>query len=395
MKFNGYERSDGSAGVRNILLVMAVADCSEPVARMIADGVDGAVAVTQHHGCICGEMVANALIGVGENPNVAGVLLVDMGCEGMPARSLGQMIRRTKKPVEWISIQGLGGTNKTVATGKEILERFSQQVMTAKRTEIDVSRLVVGVKCGGSDTTSGLAGNPAVGAFTDMLIDAGGSVIMSEPIEAVGAEEPLAERAINEDVRKEIYRMIGNEEKRWSVPGAQLEFMCKGNIDGGLTTIEEKSMGAIHKSGSRPIMGVLRNDDRKLEKVPKSGGFYLLDDTHLEMMSFSSMAAAGAQIVIFVSGCGATIGHAVLPMIKVTGNPETYRRMSEDMDINAGTIITGEESIDSVGKRILDEVIQVASGKVTAGETFGYSSFSVYRKDPRLEALLNLSQKLP
>jgi altronate dehydratase large subunit len=394
MKFHGYERSNGSVGVRNILLVMAVADCSEPVARMIAEEIDGAVAITQHYGCISGEMVANTLIGVGENPNVAAVLLVGMGCEGMPAHSIAKMINRSDKPVEWISIQELGGTHNTVVKGKEILKRLSQQVLGLKRTEFDVSRLVVGVKCGGSDSTSGLAGNPAVGAFVDMLIDAGGSAIMSEPVEAVGAEEPLAKRAINEDVRKKIYRMIGNEEKRWSVPGAQMEFMCKGNVDGGLTTIEEKSLGAIHKSGSRPIVGVLKNNDSLLEKVPNSGGFYLQDGTHLEPMTMSFMAAAGAQIVIFATGCGSTFGHAIVPMIKVTGNPETYRRMSEDMDINAGTIITGEESIDSVGQRIFEEVIQVASGKPTSGETFGYFNFSVYRRDPRLEALLKIPRKL-
>jgi len=238
---------------------------------------------------------------------------------------------------------------------------MSKEVLGLERKEFDVSRLVVGVKCGGSDTSSGLAGNPAVGDFVDKLVDAGGAAIMSEPIEAVGAEEPLARRARNEEVRKKIYKMIGDEEKRWSVPGAQMEFMCKGNVDGGLITIEEKSLGAIHKSGSRPIMDVLENSDRLLEKVPEGGGFFLQDGTHLEPMTMSFMAAAGAQIVIFVTGCGATFGHAIVPIIKVTGNPETYRRMSEDIDINAGTIMNGEESIDSVGQRIFSEVLEVAS----------------------------------
>ena len=392
MKFHGYERSDGSVGVRNILLVMAVADCSEPVARMIAEGIDGAFAITQHYGCIPGQMVANTLIGVGENPNVAAVLLVGMGCEGMPAPALGKMIKRSGKPVGWISIQELGGTHNAVSKGKQILKEMSEKVVRSKRKEFDASKLIVGVKCGGSDTTSGLAGNPAVGAFVDMLVDAGGSAIMSEPVEAIGAEGPLANRARNEDVRKKIYTMIGNEEKRWSVPGAQMEFMCKGNVEGGLTTIEEKSLGAIHKSGSRTIVDVLENSDRLLEKVPEGGGFYLQDGTHMEPMTMSFMAAAGAQMVIFVTGCGGTFGHAIVPFIKVTGNPETYRRMPQDMDINAGTIITGKESIDSVGRRIFDEVIEVASGKATLGETLGYHNFSVYRRDPRLEALLRISR---
>ena len=304
MKFQGYERPDGSVGVRNHILVMAVADCAEPVARMIANGTEGAVAVTQHYGCIPGEMVANILIGVGKSPNVAAVLLVGMGCEGMPADSLGKMIKESGKPVDWVCIQELGGTSNAVTKGKRIVKAMSEKVQGLKRKEFDVSRLVVGVKCGGSDTTSGLAGNPAVGAFADMLVDAGGAVVMSEPIEAIGAEEPLAKRAVNDLVRKRIYKMISDEEKRWSVPGAQVEFMCSGNIEGGLTTIEEKSLGAIHKSGDRPIRGVLEASSRLLEKVPEVAGVYLQDATHMEPMAMSSMAAAGVQIIVFVTGCG-------------------------------------------------------------------------------------------
>jgi altronate dehydratase large subunit len=392
MNFLGYERPDGSVGIRNITLVMSAADCSEPVARMIADGVEGAVAITQHYGCIPGQMVANTLIGVGENPNVAAVLLIGMGCEGMPAHALGKMIKRSGKPVEWISIQELGGTHNAVTQGKQILRDLSEKVSGLKRREFDASELIVGVKCGGSDTSSGLAGNPAVGVFVDMLVDAGGSAIMMEPIEAVGAEEPLAARAVNNRVREKIYKMIGDEEKRWSVPGAQMEFMCKGNVDGGLTTIEEKSLGAIHKSGSRTIVNVLENTDSRLEKVPKGGGVYLQDGTHMEPMAMSFMAAAGAHMVIFVTGCGGTFGHAIVPFIKVTGNPDTYRKMSHDMDIDASTILTGQESIESVAKRIFNEVIEVASGKLTLGERLGYDNFSVFRQDPRLEVLLGISK---
>lgn len=392
MKISGYGRPDGSVGVRNLTVVMAAADCSEPVARAIAQKVDGAVAVTQHYGCIPGEMVANTLIGVGKNPNVAAVLVVGMGCEGMPAQALAKMIKSSGKPVECISIQELGGTRKALFEGEKILKALNQKVQTQKRSEFGLDKLIIGVKCGGSDTTSGLAGNPSVGLASDMLVDAGGSTIMSEPIEAVGAEESLSKKAINAEVKLQILKMIADEEKRWKVPGAQMEFMCRGNVEGGLTTIEEKSLGAVHKIGSRPIMGVLKTAGSHLEKVPTGiNGCYLQDSTHMEPMAMSIMAAAGAQIVIFISGCGGTFGHAIVPFIKVTGNPEIYDRMPDDMDINAGTVITGEESVDSVGQRIFKEIVAVASGKQTLGESLGYNNFSVYRRDPRMEALLNIS----
>ena len=391
MNFMGYERADGSVGIRNLIVVMAVADCSEPVARRLAQKVKGAVSVTQHYGCIPGEMVANTLIGVGQNPNVGAILLVGMGCEGMPASALSEMIKKSGKPVEWISVQDLGGTHSALNKGEEILRNLADRVEGQKRKEFDVGNLVVGVKCGGSDTTSGLAGNPAVGVASDMLVDAGGAIIMSEPIEAIGAEQVLSRRAKNDEVRERILKMIANEQRRWSVAGAQMEFMCKGNVDGGLTTIEEKSLGAIHKCGNRPIMGVLEISDRCLQKVPRGGGCFLQDGTHMEPMTMSQMAAAGAQMVIFVSGCGGTFGHAVVPFIKVTGNPDIYKRMAADIDVNASTVITGEESIESVGERIFNEILEVASGKETLGEKFGYDNFSVFRRDPRLDALLGIS----
>jgi altronate dehydratase large subunit len=353
MRFLGYERADGSVGVRSRILVMAVVPCVEPVARMIAEGVEGAVAITQHYGCIRGEMVANTLVGVGKNPNVSGVLLVGMGCEGMPASSLGEVIKESRKPVDWISIQELGGTESAIRRGKHIAEVMLEKGQRVERKYFGVDKLVVGLQCCGSDATSGVAGNPAVGVAVDILIDAGGAAVMMEPLEAVGAEELLAERAISEEVKKKIYKVIGNEEKRWSVPGSQVEFMCRGNVEGGLTTIEEKSLGAIQKSGSRPIKGVLENSYRLLEKVPEGGGLYIQDGNHIEPISF--MAAAGVQIVLFVTGCGGTSGHAMLPMINITGNPETYRRMKDDIDINAGSIIEGKESIEALGQRIFNE----------------------------------------
>ncbi|MBA7711939.1 (2R)-sulfolactate sulfo-lyase subunit beta [subsurface metagenome] len=309
----------------------------------------------------------------------------------MRADSVGKMIKESGKPVDWISIQELGGTRNAVTKGKQIVKAMSEKVQGLKRKEFDVSKLVVGVKCGGSDTTSGLAGNPAVGAFADMMVDAGGAVVMTEPIEAIGAEEPLAKRAINEEVRRKIYKMVGDEEKRWSVPGAEIEFMCGGNVEAGLTTIEEKSLGAIRKSGSRPIRGVLEVSKSSVDKVPEEAGVYLQDGTHATPGTATIMAAAGVQIIVMPTGLGATIGYAVVPVIKVTGNPQTYHRMKDDMDINAGTIIEGRESIEAVGQRIFNEIIEVASGKLSRGEALGYNSFGPFRRHPGLEKMLGIS----
>lgn len=392
MEFLGFERPNDLAGVRSIVLVMAIADCTEPAARMIAEGIEGAVPVTQDHGCIAMDVVPT-LVGVARNPNVAGALLVAMGCEGIQPEPLIEEIAKTGKPVDVVNIQTIGSTRRAISRGRDLVRGMVEQAKKQQRKPFDVSRLVVGVKCGGSDTTSGVAANPAIGVMSDILVDAGGAVVMIEPIEAIGAEKPLATRAVSERVKQQILKWIGDEEKRWTVPGAGMDFMCRGNIEGGLTTLEEKSLGAIHKSGHRPIKGILKNTEAYLETVPPGGGFYLQDGTHSEPAAMSYMAAAGVHIVVFATGRGGTFGHAICPIIKVTGNPDTWYRMSEDMDINASTIMEGKESIESVGKRVFDEVIAVASGKETLGEQLGFYNFSVWRRDPRLEVLLGITQQ--
>jgi len=389
MEFQGFERPSNLVGVRNTVLVMAVCDCGEPAARQMAEGIAGAVPVTQYQGCIAMETVPT-LVGVAKNPNVAGTLLVAMGCEGLQPEPLREEIAKAGKPVQVINIQEIGSTRNAIAKGTQIVKDMAEKAKEQPRKPFDVSRLVVGVKCGGSDTTSGIAANPAIGIMSDMLVDAGASVVMTEPIEAIGAEEALAARAANEGVRKQILEWIGNEEKRWTVPGASVDFMCAGNIQGGLTTLEEKSLGAIHKSGHRPITGVLKNREDYLETVPPGGGLYLQEGIHVELHAMTYMAAAGVHIIVFATGTGGSFGHAVCPLVKVTGNPETWARMSEDMDVNASTIMQGKESIESVGKRIFDEVIAVASGKLTIGEQLGFYNFAVWKRDPRLEALLGL-----
>lgn len=386
-EFYGYERPDGSVGVRNHLLILTPMDCSIEPARKIAAQVEGAVAVTQHHGCRNDPMIANALIGTGKNPNVAGVLLVGLGCESITCEIIAEGIKPTGKPMETLVIQEEGGTIKTTEKGVRILQKMAREVAELKREPFPLSELTLAVECGGSDATSGLAANPAVGVAADMIIDEGGKVMFGETQEMTGTQHILARRAVNEEVAKDIYRMIERQEARMRAMGIDSRYMSKGNQDGGLTTLEEKSLGAIRKGGTRPIQGVLRNDREALDE-PSRSGLWLQDGPGWDVPSVTHMVAAGAQVVVFTSGRGSTTGHAIAPVLKVTGNPTTYRNLTDNIDVNAGTILDGGESLNSVGERIFGSVVEVASGRLTKAEALGYHEFIVFRTDQAAETLL-------
>jgi len=387
MEFYGYERPDGSVGVRNHLLVLAPIDCSFEPAKRIAHQVEGAVAVTQHYGCGLDWMVAHNLIGIASNPNVAAVLIVGLGCETLNADIIEEGLKPTGKRVERVIIQEEGGTIRAIERGVRLLREMAEEVSEQRRETFPLSRLTLAVECGGSDATSGIAANPAVGVAADLLIEEGGAVIISEPQEMIGAENYLCKRAVNREVADAIREMIQRQVRRLEAMGVESRYMSRGNIEGGLTTIEEKSLGAVRKGGTKTIMGVLRNDWSGLDK-PRGSGLWLQDGTGWDIGSVTHMVAAGAQIVVFTTGRGSTVGHAIAPVIKVTGNPETYRRMEDDIDINAGTIIEGVESIREVGERIFNLVIQVASGRKTKAELLGYREFAIFKRDRAAERLL-------
>jgi altronate dehydratase large subunit len=386
-EFYGYERLDGKVGLRNHLLVIAPIDCSYEPAKQVAAQVEGAVAVTQYHGCRADEMLINALVGTGKNPNVAGILLFGLGCEVLTNEILMEGLEGTGKPIESIVIQDDGGTIRSIEKGVRALQGMAQEVGEYKREPFPLSELTLAVECGGSDATSGLAANPAVGVAADKLIEEGGTVIFSEPQEMIGTQHILARRAVSEGVASDIYQMIEKQENRLSAMGVDSRYMSKGNIDGGLTTIEEKSLGAIRKGGTKPIQGVLWNDWERFD-TPNKPGLWLQDGTGWDVPSVTHMVAAGAQVVCFTSGRGSTTGHAIAPVIKVTGNPSAYNRLSDNMDINAGTILDGTESLNNVGKRIFDEVIHVANGKKTKAEALGFKDYVVFCRSRAAEKLL-------
>ena len=386
-EFMGYERPDGQVGIRNHLLVIAPIDCSYEPAKKITEQVEGAVAITQTYGCGNDSMLVNNLVGTALNPNVAGVLIVGLGCETLTGEILMDQIEPSGKPVYNITIQKEGGTLKTHEKGVRILQKMKQELAELQRESFPINKLTLAVECGGSDATSGLAANPAVGVAADKLIDERGSVMFGETQEMSGTQQVLARRAVNNDVADAIYEIIETQEARLKAMGVDSRWMSKGNIDGGLTTIEEKSLGAVRKGGTKPIQGVLFNNWEHFDK-PTKPGLYLMDGPGWDVPSVTHMVAAGAQVVCFTSGRGSTTGHAIAPVIKITGNPETYEMMMDNMDINAGTILDGSESLNSVGQRIYDMIRQTANGRQTKAEALGYKDYIVFKRSREAEHLL-------
>lgn len=380
MRLTGFKRQDGSVGIRNYLLVIPASICASETASRIAARVEGAVALPNQHGC--GELAPdlkqtiNTLVGFGKNPNVAAVLVVGLGCEGVPAEEVVREISKTGKWVECLIIQENGGTLSTEEKGVSILKDMSSYSKKLEREEIDIGQIVMATECGGSDTTSGLASNPSVGYATDKLISLGGTSILSETTEFIGAEHILARRGVTKQVGEKIVEIVQNCEKKAMSMGVDLRGCqpAPGNIQGGITTIEEKSLGCIHKGGSAPIQGVLDYAER-----PKGRGLYVMDTPGHDVESITGMVAGGAQVVIFTTGRGTPTGCPIAPVIKVTGNPETYRKMGGNIDINAGTVIEGKASIGDIGEVIFNEMIEVINGKLTKAEIGNHREFGIYR----------------
>jgi len=388
MKFKGFRRKNGQVGIRNNYLIIGVCDALDGIVNGIARKYENVLTVTSEHGCPAAgnEQVINNLAGLADNPNIVGVIIMGMGCEGVRPEMVKEAMT-VDKPVKIIKVTEIGGTVKAIEQGRKTIEDMMKSE-NFQRELVDVSEITLGVKCGGSDTTSGIAGNTCAGYAVDKLIDNGGTAIFTEPIECIGGEESLISRAINKKVADDLRKTIAIEQKRWTIPGVNMEFMCYGNIRGGLSTIEEKSLGAIHKSGSRPIQGVLKYNNNFLEK-PSKKGLYLQDGTMLFSHCITHLAAAGCQMLLFVTGVGASVLSQLMPTIKICGNSTSYNNLIDDMDINAGNFIDGKETIKEIGDKIFNKMIKVAEGEKTKLEGIGYSGFAIYKKDSRLEHFLN------
>lgn len=381
--FWGYRRPDGRAGVRNHVLILPTITCATQAAHQITQLVQGTVSFIHQHGCaqvgVDYEQTFRTYAGMGSNPNVYGVVVLGLGCETHQARSVAGEISKSGKPVEVVSIQDYGGTLSAITEGAKIATKMVQDASVQIREPIDLSELIVGTECGGSDACSGISANPAVGAVSDMLVDCGATAILAETTELIGAEHLLANRAVNEKVAKRVYEVIQAMENRAFLMGVDIRTgnPSPGNIKGGLSTLEEKSLGAAAKAGSRPLQELI-----DYAQPPSKKGLVWMDTPGHDIEQLTGMVAGGAQIVLFTSGRGTPTGSPIVPVVKISTNTPMFEGMNENMDLNAGTIVDGKETIDAVGKRIFSEIAAVASGKLTKSEILKQHDFGIWRIGP-------------
>jgi altronate hydrolase len=383
--WQGWLRSDGRKGVRNLVLVVYTVECAQFVAQAIAQNEED-VHVIGFPGCYDNAYAIRLMLALARHPNVGAMLAVGLGCEYTQASSLAASVRLSGRPADSLLIQDVGGTSRAIARGKEIARAMRERINhDAPRVPMTLADLAVGCECGGSDATSGLAGNPVVGRFFDGLVDAGGTAVFEETVEQIGLKKILLQRAADQVARRQIEAAYDKAEaycksvRQWSA--------SPGNFAGGLTTIEEKSLGAFAKSGSRPIQGVIRVSQR-----PPRPGLWLMDsvpDEHFMQFGYTNpndsegimdLISSGAQIVLFVTGRGSVIGSPVAPLIKITGNQHTFDHMSEDMDFNAAPVLTRAQTLDEAAKNLLELVVKVASGQPAKPEMLGHREYFIMYK---------------
>ena len=379
MTMKGYLRQDGRKGIRNLVAVAYLVECAHHVAREIALPQREHAHVIGFPGCFPNEYAQSMMERLCTHPNVGAVMIVSLGCESFNRFKLEQFVRDSGRQVETLVIQKTGGTRSAIARGQAFVERAVEALSKAKTVPMAVSDLVIGTVCGGSDGTSGISGNPAAGRAFDRLVSEGAACIFEETGELIGCEDIMAARAATPELAKELRASIEKAAQYYATLG--FGSFAAGNADGGLSTIEEKSMGAYAKSGASPISGLIKPGD-----IPPTGGLYLMDVVPDGPVRFGfpnisdnaeivDMMASGAHMTLFVTGRGSVVGSALAPVIKIAANPEMYGRLHEDMDVNAGRIMEGTATLDEIGTEIYDQVVAVAGGVQTKSEDLGHREF--------------------
>lgn len=379
-EMKGWLRQDGRKGIRNTVLVAYLVECAHHVCTQIARPFDGEdVQVIGFSGCFPSEYGQQMMEALCTHQNVGAVQLVSLGCENFRKAQLADVVRSSGRPVNLISIQQAGGTLGAVQAGREWVKGALAELGAMQQTAMQPSDLVIGTICGGSDATSGITGNPATGAAFDRLIREGATCIFEETGELIGCEHIMSKRAVDETLGKEIVATVEKAAKFYAAMG--YGSFSAGNATGGLSTIEEKSLGAYAKSGNSLISGIIRPAQR-----PPGPGLYLLDvvpdgDPKFGFPNINDSAeiieliSCGAHVVVFVTGRGSVVGSAVSPVLKVCANPETFERMSSDMDVNAGRILRGDTTLSQVGDEIFDKIVGLAQGEQSKSEMLGHFEF--------------------
>ena len=373
-------RSDGRKGIRNIVAVCYLVECAHHVAREVTYPFrEHGAHLIGFPGCFPNAYSHKMLERLCTHPNVGAVLLVSLGCEAFDKGRLLATIRASGRPADLLVIQDTGGTRKSIDEGRAWVEDRLAELAQQPRVPMGVDELIVGTICGGSDATSGLTANPAMGRAFDFLVEQGATCIFEETGELIGMEHWMAERAQHPALGQEIVKTVAKAAQYYATYGHAS--IGPGNADGGLTTIEEKSLGAYAKSGQSEILGIVKPGD-----VPVSGGLYLLDvvpdgeprfgfPNISDNAEIAELIACGSHVILFSTGRGSVVGSALSPVIKVCANPETYQRMADDMDVDAGRILEGRATLDDVGREIHDLILTVANGAPTKSEALGHQEF--------------------
>ena len=380
MTFYGYRRPDGRVGVRNRVLILPASVCATDTARIIAQQVEGAISFNNQQGCSQvapdQQFTMDVMAGYAANPNIYGTVVVSLGCENCQMDLVVKAIEeRTNKPLKQVIIQEVGGTLKAVEIAVRYAKEMVAEASMLQKEEFPLSELIVGTECGGSDPTSGLAANPAIGAMSDLVVQAGGTSILSETSEFIGAEHILARRAINKEVHDRIYEITSRFEAHFHAVGEDVRQgnPSPGNKAGGITTLEDKSCGCVQKGGTAPIMDVIGYGDPVVTK-----GLNMLYGPGNDLVSVTAMTAAGAHLILFSTGRGTPFS-APAPTLKISTNTPLAEKKSGWIDFNTGVIADGEKTIDEAARDLLDLVIRVAGGEQTKAEKHGFREISIFK----------------
>lgn len=381
MKLKGYRRSDGKTGIRNKVLILPTCACSSETCMKISALVDGTVSFTNQNGCSQTnkdvQYTIDTLVGFAANPNIYGTIVVGLGCEVCSAAKIGELIRqRTNKPIEELVIQEEGGTIGTIEKAVKLALKMTEEASCVPQVDIEWNEIILGTECGGTDATSGIAANPVMGNTCDRLVWEQGTVILSETPEFIGAEHILASRACTKELGDKILAIVKEWEDYMKLLKTDLRDSnpSPGNKQGGISSLEEKSLGCIYKGGTTPVMDVVG-----CGKEVKSKGLVIMDTPGNDTASLCAMAAGGAVAVIFSSGRGTPVGNPIMPVIKITGNHSTFEKMKCNIDFDASPVIEGKQSAEEMGEQLFSLLGQVINGKKTKAEALGMNEVAISR----------------